>query len=282
MHPPPSLNTQVAAANGEVIITNDGATILNKMTVAHPAAKMLVELAKSQVCVCVCCSGGWWWWWGASGDMLCRIGRSPTNTSSSWPGALAVTKPPGVCTEAERVSYLVQAGTLLAMPPSWLRPATHHVFAGPSIAFTTYVYFMHHHPRYDMCTHVCRMLLLVTAPPLWWSSVVRCSRRRRSCWRRASTPQSSATASTGQPTKHARWVGAGCVVVLLVLLVVLVVVVVYTTQRLPHRTCRSLPCHQHTASSFCFEALPLCCRVMVCHAVLCCVVLCLMLFDHPQ
>jgi T-complex protein 1 subunit delta len=40
---------QVAAANGEVIITNDGATILNKMTVAHPAAKMLVELAKSQV-----------------------------------------------------------------------------------------------------------------------------------------------------------------------------------------------------------------------------------------
>lgn len=46
---PPLL--QVAAANGEVIITNDGATILNKMTVAHPAAKMLVELAKSQVSV---------------------------------------------------------------------------------------------------------------------------------------------------------------------------------------------------------------------------------------
>jgi hypothetical protein len=43
------LMLQVAAANGEVIITNDGATILNKMTVTHPAAKMLVELAKSQV-----------------------------------------------------------------------------------------------------------------------------------------------------------------------------------------------------------------------------------------
>jgi T-complex protein 1 subunit delta len=39
----------VAAAGGEVIITNDGATILNKMTVTQPAAKMLVELAKSQV-----------------------------------------------------------------------------------------------------------------------------------------------------------------------------------------------------------------------------------------
>lgn len=33
----------------DVIITNDGATILNKMTVLQPAAKMLVELAKSQV-----------------------------------------------------------------------------------------------------------------------------------------------------------------------------------------------------------------------------------------
>ena len=32
-----------------MIITNDGATILNKMTVTQPAAKMLVELAKSQV-----------------------------------------------------------------------------------------------------------------------------------------------------------------------------------------------------------------------------------------
>ncbi|KIY99168.1 T-complex protein 1 subunit delta [Monoraphidium neglectum] len=39
----------VASANGEVLITNDGATILNKMSVQQPAAKMLVELAKSQV-----------------------------------------------------------------------------------------------------------------------------------------------------------------------------------------------------------------------------------------
>ena len=36
--------------NGEVIITNDGATILNKMSVLQPAAKMLVELAKAQAC----------------------------------------------------------------------------------------------------------------------------------------------------------------------------------------------------------------------------------------
>ena len=43
------LCVQVASPNGEVIITNDGATILQKMTVTQPAAKMLVELSRSQV-----------------------------------------------------------------------------------------------------------------------------------------------------------------------------------------------------------------------------------------
>jgi len=38
----------VCQADGEVIITNDGATILDKMSVQQPAAKMLVELSKSQ------------------------------------------------------------------------------------------------------------------------------------------------------------------------------------------------------------------------------------------
>ena len=44
-----SLHAQVCQPDGEVIITNDGATILNKMSVIQPAAKMLVELAKAQV-----------------------------------------------------------------------------------------------------------------------------------------------------------------------------------------------------------------------------------------
>ena len=46
---PRGMDKMVCQPNGEVIITNDGATILNKMTVLQPAAKMLVELAKSQV-----------------------------------------------------------------------------------------------------------------------------------------------------------------------------------------------------------------------------------------
>ena len=43
-----STQLQVCQPNGEVVITNDGATILNRMTVTQPAAKMLVELARSQ------------------------------------------------------------------------------------------------------------------------------------------------------------------------------------------------------------------------------------------
>eukprot|EP00898_Chlorokybus_atmophyticus_P007926 jgi/Chlat1/8134/Chrsp75S07578 len=45
---PKGMDKMLKAADGEVIITNDGATILNKMSVTQPAAKMLVELAKSQ------------------------------------------------------------------------------------------------------------------------------------------------------------------------------------------------------------------------------------------
>jgi len=45
---PRGMDKMVAQADGEVVITNDGATILNKMEVQQPAAKMMVELSKSQ------------------------------------------------------------------------------------------------------------------------------------------------------------------------------------------------------------------------------------------
>lgn len=45
---PKGMDKMIQAANGEVVITNDGATILNKMEVLHPAAKMLVDLSKAQ------------------------------------------------------------------------------------------------------------------------------------------------------------------------------------------------------------------------------------------
>ncbi|KAG0600757.1 hypothetical protein M758_11G058400 [Ceratodon purpureus] len=45
---PRGMDKMLSTANGDVIITNDGATILDKMEVIQPAAKMLVELSKSQ------------------------------------------------------------------------------------------------------------------------------------------------------------------------------------------------------------------------------------------
>lgn len=45
---PKGMDKMITSSSGEVIITNDGATILNKMEVQHPAAKMLVDLSKAQ------------------------------------------------------------------------------------------------------------------------------------------------------------------------------------------------------------------------------------------
>jgi T-complex protein 1 subunit delta len=41
---PRGMDKLMELSNGEVLISNDGATILSKMNVLHPAAKMLVEL----------------------------------------------------------------------------------------------------------------------------------------------------------------------------------------------------------------------------------------------
>ncbi|KAH8412166.1 hypothetical protein KR009_000254 [Drosophila setifemur] len=45
---PRGMDKMIQVANGEVSITNDGATILKQMNVLHPAAKMLVELSRAQ------------------------------------------------------------------------------------------------------------------------------------------------------------------------------------------------------------------------------------------
>jgi len=45
---PKGMDKMITGSDGEVVITNDGATILNKMEVLHPAAKMLVDLSKAQ------------------------------------------------------------------------------------------------------------------------------------------------------------------------------------------------------------------------------------------
>lgn len=45
---PKGLDTMLVGAHGEVIITNDGVTILEKMDVTHPAARLLIQVARSQ------------------------------------------------------------------------------------------------------------------------------------------------------------------------------------------------------------------------------------------
>jgi len=45
---PKGMDKMIQASNGDVTITNDGATILKQMRLLHPAARMLVELSKAQ------------------------------------------------------------------------------------------------------------------------------------------------------------------------------------------------------------------------------------------
>ncbi len=45
---PRGMDKMLVDSGGEVVITNDGATILNEMDIEHPAAQMIVEVADSQ------------------------------------------------------------------------------------------------------------------------------------------------------------------------------------------------------------------------------------------
>eukprot|EP01111_Echinosteliopsis_oligospora_P015179 TRINITY_DN590_c0_g1_i1.p1 TRINITY_DN590_c0_g1~~TRINITY_DN590_c0_g1_i1.p1 ORF type:complete len:528 (-),score=175.22 TRINITY_DN590_c0_g1_i1:137-1720(-) len=45
---PKGMDKMINSPSGDVVITNDGATILSQLEVKHPAAKMLVELSKAQ------------------------------------------------------------------------------------------------------------------------------------------------------------------------------------------------------------------------------------------
>lgn len=45
---PKGMDKMLVSSIGDVVITNDGATILDEMDIEHPAAKMMVEIAKTQ------------------------------------------------------------------------------------------------------------------------------------------------------------------------------------------------------------------------------------------
>jgi len=45
---PKGMDKMLVDTVGDVVITNDGVTILKEMDIEHPAAKMMVEIAKTQ------------------------------------------------------------------------------------------------------------------------------------------------------------------------------------------------------------------------------------------
>ena len=45
---PPGMDKMMVSPDGDVTVTNDGATILGMMDVQHQIAKLMVELSKSQ------------------------------------------------------------------------------------------------------------------------------------------------------------------------------------------------------------------------------------------
>ena len=45
---PRGMDKMLVSSIGDITITNDGAAILNEMDVEHPAAKMMIEVAKTQ------------------------------------------------------------------------------------------------------------------------------------------------------------------------------------------------------------------------------------------
>ncbi|MEM3852454.1 MAG: TCP-1/cpn60 chaperonin family protein, partial [Methanomassiliicoccales archaeon] len=49
---PRGMDKMLVDSLGDVVITNDGVTILKEMDIEHPAAKMLVEVAKTQDAEC--------------------------------------------------------------------------------------------------------------------------------------------------------------------------------------------------------------------------------------
>ena len=49
---PAGMDKMLVDGHGNVINTNDGATILRELDVAHPGAKMVVEMAKTQEAIC--------------------------------------------------------------------------------------------------------------------------------------------------------------------------------------------------------------------------------------
>ncbi|KAL4116347.1 T-complex protein 1 subunit delta [Phytophthora ramorum] len=111
---PRGMDKMIQKGNGEVIISNDGATILSQMQVYHPTAKMLVDLSKSQdieagdgtTSVCVIAGA----LLSACEDLLLK-GIHPTNISEAF--GLAAVKAEELLTDMAKPVQLADREELI-------------------------------------------------------------------------------------------------------------------------------------------------------------------------
>ncbi|CEG37275.1 t-complex protein delta subunit [Plasmopara halstedii] len=111
---PRGMDKMIQQGKGEVIISNDGATILSQMQVYHPTAKMLVDLSKSQdieagdgtTSVCVIAGA----LLSACEDLLLK-GIHPTNISEAF--GLAAVKAEEILTEMAKPVELANREELI-------------------------------------------------------------------------------------------------------------------------------------------------------------------------
>jgi T-complex protein 1 subunit delta len=109
------MDKMIQQGNGEVIISNDGATILSQMQVYHPTAKMLVDLSKSQdieagdgtTSVCVIAGA----LLSACEDLLMK-GIHPTNISEAF--GIAATKAEEILTSMAKPINLTDRNELIS------------------------------------------------------------------------------------------------------------------------------------------------------------------------
>jgi len=121
---------QIQTSKGEVIVTNDGATILKSIQALHPAAKMVCNFSSLNtssfiplaVGRFICRTGYWSWGWYYFGR---SFSRKPTRgrRKNAWEG-----HPPNDCCRIVYESFIQGCGiphwNLNACGPEWQRQSS--------------------------------------------------------------------------------------------------------------------------------------------------------------
>ena len=192
--PPPPLQQdkilQSLSRGREVTVTNDGATILKSVYVDNPAAKVLVDISKTQDDEVGACGGvgpaGCWpaamrgmgeevqvWWQAAlrRGGAVGDGGAASAVSGCGWPCVVAAAQPGHQSVEPYRCACVGSAAFDLCLRLLEAYRALHTLTR-----------------QHALPLHLRRW---ATAPRLLWCWLASCCARRSSWWRRRCTPWSS-------------------------------------------------------------------------------------------